>query len=363
MTQPAGEALPEELVGMSVVVDVAGGDLAPAEPIAGALLAAKRFPDTNILLAGPEGVIRAALDRCAPVPTNIGVLHASESIGMHESPVQVLREKKDSSIGVGVACVARGEASAFVSAGNTGAVVAATSLCLGLLEGVQRPGIAIPIRALDHTVVIIDVGANMQCKPTHLLQYGIMATVFARDLLELENPRVGLLNVGQEERKGTTMLKEAFEMLSQANLEFVGNVEGHEIFFDACDIVVCDGFVGNVLLKTSEGVAAKLMQYFKSEIKKKLWRQIGFALCKDVFGVIRRRADYSQYGGALLLGVNGVTIISHGRSDATAIVNAVREARSFVRRGVNDKIAAAIRSAPLPNSKSDQKRPAPPTPG
>ena len=362
MTQPADERLPEEFVGMSVVVDVAGGDLAPAEPIAGALLAAKRFPDTNILLAGPEDVIRAALEQSGPVPPNLEVLHASESIGMHESPVQVLREKKDSSIGVGIAHVARGEASAFVSAGNTGAVVAASSLSLGLLDGVLRPGIAIPIRALDHTVVVIDVGANMHCKPAHLLQYGIMATVFARDLLGLENPRVGLLNVGEEERKGTPMLKEAFEMLSQADLEFVGNVEGNDVFFNVCDIVVCEGFVGNVLLKTSEGVAAKLMQYFKSEIKKKLWRKIGFLLCKDVFGVIRNKSDYSQYGGALLLGVNGVTIISHGRSDATAIVNAVREARSCVRRKVNDKIAEAIRSAPLPSNRSDQNRSAPSTP-
>ena len=348
-----GEDLGGGPPGISVVVDAVGGDLAPAEPVAGSVLAAKRFPDTTVLLAGPEDVIRTELAKHASCPANLRIVHASESIGMHESPVQALREKKDSSIGAGIAQVAQGAAHAFVSAGNTGAVVAASSLGLKLLEGVQRPGIALPINALDHTVIIIDVGANMHCKPTHLLQYGVMATVFARDVLELENPRVGLLNVGGEERKGTTLLKAVFNLLSQANLNFVGNVEAHNIFFDVCDIVVCDGFVGNVLLKTTEGVAAKLIDYFKKEINKKLLRKIGFALCKDVFGVIRDRADYTQYGGAPLLGVSGVTIISHGRSDAKAIENAVREARSFVRRRVNEKIAEAVRAAPASNNYSN----------
>lgn len=347
MTQPTG-AVP----GMTIVVDAVGGDLAPAEPVAGSVVAAKRFPDTTLLLAGPQERIRAELEKSGPCPPNVQILHASQNIGMHESPVQALREKRDSSISVGIAKVARGEADAFVSAGNTGAVVAASSLGLKPLAGVQRPGIAIPLSVLDHTIVIIDAGANMQCKPTHLLQYGIMATVFARDLLELENPRVGLLNVGEEDRKGTTMLKEAFELLSGAELNFVGNVESYDIFFNACDIVVCDGFVGNVLLKACEGVAAKLIDHFKKEINKNLRRRIGFTLCKDVFTVMRDRADYAQYGGALLLGISGVTIISHGRSDAIAIENAIREARSCVRRDLNAKIAEAVRSASLPDNRS-----------
>ncbi len=330
---------------MSVVVDALGGDQAPAKPVAGAVMAACRFPDTTIVLVGPEQMLLSELQKHQPCPHNLQIVPASQSIGMHESPVRALREKRDSSISVGTAHVAEGKADAFVSAGNTGAVVAASSLVLGLLEGVQRPGIAVPMMAIDHPVVIIDVGANIHCKPHHLLQYGLMATVFARDVLELENPRVGLLNVGEEARKGTDLLKDAFDLLSRAPVNFVGNVEANDIFFGGCDIVVCEGFAGNVLLKTSESLIVKLLDHLKCETSKNLRHRIGFALCKDAFKVIEQCGDYAQYGGAPLLGINGVTIISHGCSDARAIVNAVREARSFVRREVSRKIAQSVRTA------------------
>jgi len=332
---------------MKVVVDAVGGDAAPREPVAGAVQAARRFPELTVLLAGPEELVRSELGKHRSCPANVQVLPASQCIGMHESPVQAFREKKDSSIAVGIGEVARGGADAFVSAGNTGAVVAASSLSLGLLPGVQRPGIAVPIIALDYPVVIIDVGANIHCKPTHLLQYGLMASVFCRDVLRITKPRVGLLNVGEEARKGTSLLKEAFELLCRAPVNFTGNVEAKDIFFGRCDIVVCEGFAGNVLLKTSESVVAKLMDYLKGAIKQKWRRRLGFALCRDAFKPVEHYGDYAEYGGAPLLGVNGVTIICHGHSDARAIENAVREACSFVRRKVNEKISEAIAAHPL----------------
>ncbi len=328
---------------LSIVVDASGGDSAPAEPVAGVVSAARRFSDTTMLLVGQEEAIGAELDKIHSCPSNVQVVPASETIGMDESPVRALRAKKDSSISVGVGLVVSGRAQAFVSAGNTGAVVAASSLRLGLLDGVQRPGIAVPLKALDQTVIVIDVGANIHCKPMHLMQYGVMAAVFARDVLELPDPRVGLLNVGEEDRKGTALHKEAFDLLSGAALNFVGNVEAQKIFSGGCDIVVCEGFVGNVMLKTCEGVAMKLLDYLGRMTHKSLLRRIGFAMFKDTFAAIKHCGDYAEYGGAPLLGVKGVTIIAHGRSDARAIENAVREARSFIRRKVNDNIAEAIR--------------------
>jgi glycerol-3-phosphate acyltransferase PlsX len=327
---------------MHVVVDAAGGDNAPLEPVKGAVKAAADFPDTTITLVGPEEDIEKILAQSDALPANLGILPATESIGMHESPVRALREKKNSSINIGIKMVADGDADAFLSAGNTGAVVAASTLKMGLLQGVQRPGIAIPVIALDHPVVIIDVGANIHCKPTHLLQYGIMASLFAQNVLSMDNPRVGLLNVGEEERKGTDLQKEAFDLLHESRLNFVGNIEAHDIFFGGCDIVICEGFVGNVLLKTCESLVQKIMEYFKTQIQESFRRKIGFALCKDVFKTTKEMADYAEYGGALLLGVNGVTIISHGKSDARAIYSAIREARSFISHGVNNIISEYV---------------------
>ena len=261
---------------------------------------------------------------------------------MHEKAVTALREKRNSSISVGVRLVSEGKAQAFVSAGNTGAVVAASSLGLGRLEGVYRPGIAVPMRVLDHTLVAIDVGANIQCKPVHLMQYGIMASVFARNVLGMQEPRVGLLNVGEEEGKGNELTQKAFDLLSSADIRFVGNVEGRDMFFGGCDIVVCDGFVGNALLKIGENLVMKLVEWLRAEMGRKLRYKIGFALCKGLFQQLKYCADYSGYGGAPLLGVDGIIIIGHGRSDARAIENAIREARSFIELQVNEKIGRAI---------------------
>ena len=335
------------------MVDAVGGDHAPAEQVAGAVLAAREFQDTQVLLVGPAKTIEAELEKNGPRPANIEVLPATQRIGMHESPVQALREKMDSSIAVGIAYVADGMADAFVSAGNTGAVVAASSLGLRRLPGVQRPGIAVPMIAVDHPVVVIDAGANMHCRPTHMLQYGLMADVFARNVLKLENPRVGLLNVGEEDQKGTDLLRKSFDLLSQAPINFQGNIEAKDIFFGRCDIVVCEGFCGNVLLKTCESIIERMLAHLKDEIRKKLMGRLALALFKDAFADAARDADYAEYGGAPLLGINGVTIISHGHSDAKAIMNAVREARSFLRHKVNEKIAEAIRTAAVAGGDSD----------
>jgi glycerol-3-phosphate acyltransferase PlsX len=339
--QPNVQKGADSQAGVTIVVDAMGGDYVPAQPVAGAILAARRFPDTKILLSGPPSLLEAELAKSLSCPANIEILPAFQYIGMHESPVVALRAKKDNSITVGIEAISQGKADAFLSAGNTGAVVAASTLGLGLLEGVQKPGIAVPMVALDHMVVIIDCGANIQCKPTHLLQYAVMATEFAIDVWGIKSPRVGLLNVGEEDSKGTNTLREAFDLIKRAGLEFVGNVEPEGIFFGKCDIVVCDGFVGNVLLKTSESVASKLLKYLKGEIQKSIMRKLGFALCRRAFSFVQN-CDYAEYGGAPLLGVEGAVIISHGRSDAKAIESAVREARSFVRRDVNQKMAAAV---------------------
>lgn len=325
-----------------IVLDAYGGDNAPHETVAGAIAAAEKLEHTVLILCGGEEELEQKLDELGGKPSNVEIVHAPQRIDMHEGPVRALRRKKKSSIAVGVNRVAEGQADAFVSAGNTGAVVAASTLGMRMLEGVQKPGIAIPMRAIDHPVVAIDVGANVHCKPAHLLQYAIMANVFAVEVLDMQNPRVGLLNVGEEDGKGTTLTKGAFELLQDADINFVGNVEGDDVFGGGCDIVVCDGFAGNVMLKVAESVVMKLVEQFRAGIDENLRRKLGYVLLKDVFEEIKHCGDYSEYGCAPLLGVDGISLIGHGRSDARAIENAVAEARSFVDLHVNDKIARAI---------------------
>ncbi len=246
-----------------IVLDASGGDAPLSERLDGALGAARAYPDATILLCGPAPEMEKTIAELGGMPANVQLVDAPESVGMHEPPVRALREKKRSSIAVGVDMVARGEADAFVSAGNTGAVAAASTLKLGRLKGVQRPGIAAAMKLIDHVAVAIDVGANVDCKPVHLLQYGIMASVFAEGILDIENPRVGLLNVGTEEAKGNDLSKQSFELLSRANLNFIGNVEPGQFMQHGCDILVCDGFVGNVVLKLGEGLLMKLFDWMQ----------------------------------------------------------------------------------------------------
>jgi glycerol-3-phosphate acyltransferase PlsX len=264
-------------------------------------------------------------------------------IEMGESAATSVRRKRNSSIVVGINLVKEGRGDAFFSAGNTGAVVCAATLGLGLLPGVERPGIAIVTPTVKGISLIVDVGANIDPKPLHLLQYGIMGSAYLENIFNKPNPSVGLLNVGEEETKGTDFVKESYELLSKSKLNFIGNVEGKAIFSGKCDVVVCDGFVGNVALKVTEGTAEAIQVFLKRHLlRTNLLGKIGIFLLKGTFAKFKKELDYAEYGGAPLLGVNGVAIIGHGRSNARAIRNALRAASEEVARQVNQKIIEAI---------------------
>ncbi len=325
-------------------LDAMGGDFAPIEPVLGGYAFAKENPEVDIVLIGRQEEISSVLPSELP---NLRIHHASEVVAMDDPPALSVRKKKDSSISVGAELLKRGEISAFVSAGNTGAVVAATTLKVRLLPGIERPGLAVVFPTVKGTpVVIIDVGANIDTKPTHLLQYALMSTVYCKLMWEgVENPRVGLLNIGEEETKGTGVYKEAANLLKGANINFVGNVEGKDIFKGLADIVVMDGFVGNVVLKVSEGAADAVITMLKKEIYgSSWWTKLGAMLfLLPAYRSLKKKIDYSEYGGALLLGVNGVCVIGHGRSNARAIKNAINVAVNEIKRNVNEKILEKLK--------------------
>ena len=328
---------------MKIAVDAMGGDLAPQEIVKGAVEAAKQNKDVDIVLVGDKKKIEDELSGLNACLDNISILHASQVVEMDESAILAVRKKTDSSITKSVELVAEGKAVAVVSAGNTGAVVAASTILLRTLEGVQRPGITVMIPRMNGFCIIIDAGANLNCKPDHLLQYAIMASVFCKYILGIDEPKVGLLNVGEEEAKGNDLVKRAYGLLSNSSLNFSGNVEGRDIVGGEIDIVVCEGFVGNVLLKFFEGVAKDFFNTFESEAMKTPESKQGFNLCKPVLEKLRSRNDYEEYGGVPLLGVNGICIISHGRSKCNAIRNAINEAIKFATNNVNDRIVTELK--------------------
>ncbi|MBM4050326.1 MAG: phosphate acyltransferase PlsX [Planctomycetes bacterium] len=331
---------------MRIAVDAMGGDSAPAEIVKGSVSAAASLPDVEVVLVGDERKIQAELAKLNGTPKSVSVRHASEVVEMHEPPAFALKKKPDSSIMRSVELVARREAEAVLSAGNTGAAVGASIFLMGLLKGAKRPGIAVTVPTPKGQCTIIDVGANIKCKPVHLYQYGIMASIFSRCLAGKEKPKVGLLNVGEEDAKGTDLVKETFALLSKSSLNFVGNVEGRDIYKGDCDVVVCEGFVGNVVLKLSEALTQSVLIMLKQQAEKDVWAELGLALCKPALDGLKQKLDYTEYGGAPLLGVNGGCIICHGRSDARAIHNAVRAAANFGKYRVNDQIAAALETQP-----------------
>ena len=330
---------------MKIAVDAMGGDKAPHEIVKGAVIAAQRFPDDEMLLVGDEKRIQQELGVLGEVPRNVTIHHASQIVGMDDPATYSIRQKSDSSITRSVKLVANGEASAIVSAGHTGATVAASTLCMRTIKGIHRPGIATRLPTRHGMCLIMDVGANIACKPVHLLQYGVMATVISEYAYGIKNPRVGLLNIGEEDAKGNEFAKEAFLLLSNSNLNFVGNVEGREIFDDKADIVLCEGFVGNVILKFAEGLAMCLLSTIKTEAMKGFWSKVGMWLCKPPFSALKTKMDFAEYGGAPLLGVNGVCIICHGRSDSRAIYNAIRMALQVSKTKVNEHIVSALEKA------------------
>ncbi|MFA5147064.1 MAG: phosphate acyltransferase PlsX [Candidatus Omnitrophota bacterium] len=328
---------------MKIVLDAMGGDNAPAVEVEGAIQAMQEFGH-DIVLVGDEKRINEELAKHGGKPDKVSILHAPEVIEMSEPAAISVRRKRHSSIVVGLELLKHGEADSFVSAGNTGAVVCASTLSLRLLPGIERAGIAIVIPALTGTSLIIDVGANINPKPIHLLQYGIMSDAYSRYILHKDDPTVGLLNVGEEETKGTEFIKEAHTLLSESKLNFIGNMEGRDIYSGKADIVLCDGFVGNVILKVSESVVDTIMQLLKKEIKSSIIATVGAVLSSSAFNELKKKMDYSEYGGAPLLGVDGSCIISHGSSSPKAIKNAIRVAAEFVRQDVNKHIVEELES-------------------
>ena len=326
---------------MKIIVDAMGGDFAPQAVVEGAVEAAREF-DIDIVLVGDEPRIKSLLGKARCPAGKITIHPASETIEMSEPAALSIRRKKNSSIVVGVNLIKEKAGDAFFSAGNTGAVVCASTLMLGLLPGIERPGIAIVCPTLKGISLIIDVGANIDPKPIHLLQYGLMADAYFHYILNKPNPRVGLLNIGEEETKGTDFVKETHSLLSSSRLNFIGNVEGKDLFSGKSDIILCDGFVGNVALKVSESLAEAMYEFLRRNLTGSIMGKIGIGLLKSGLSRFKKETDYSEYGGAPLLGVNGVVIIGHGRSSSKAIKNAIRFAKEEVERNVNSKIIEEI---------------------
>lgn len=325
-----------------------GGDHAPGVVVDGAVLAARELP-VEVVVVGDAGRLQAELSRHHAVPSTLTVHHASEAIAMDESPAISVRKKRDSSLNVMVELAKAGAVDAIVSAGNTGAMVCASTLGLRLLEGIERPGIAIVLPNLTGNSLLIDVGATIDPKPEHLLQFAVMGAVYSRAVLGKPRPSVGLLNVGEEASKGTDFIKEAFRLLDQQRtVHFLGNVEGRDIYTGACDVIVCDGFVGNITLKVSESMAKVIAQLLKRELRRNPLTQMGAFLSLSAFKTLRRKMDYAEYGGAPLLGVDGTAIICHGASSARAIKNGIRVAASSVTEHVNSAIVAAMRELTCP---------------
>jgi glycerol-3-phosphate acyltransferase PlsX len=325
---------------MRVAVDAMGGDHAPHEIVRGAAQALDRDPELRVLLIGDEVQVGPAVEAVEGIDGDrIEIRHASQVIEMGESPVEALRRKPDSSIQKCVEALRDGDVDAMLSAGDTGGVVAAATLFIPRLKGVKRHGIAIPFPTISGRTLICDVGANIRAKPVHLLQYAIMASAYAQAVMGVEEPRVGILSVGEEAAKGTDLVKKTRDLLTRAEVNFVGNVEGVHIFQGVADVIVCDGFVGNVVLKVAEGVAEAFLHT--------LVGQLGpiakeYPDLEKLVTPLTRRLDYSKTGGAPLLGVNGSVVICHGRSKATAISNAIEVATNFCGSAVNDHIVEAV---------------------
>ncbi len=326
---------------MKIAVDAMGGDRAPRVVVEGAVQAVQEY-NLDVVLVGDEPQLRTELARFSRVPPRLTLEHASETIGMDESPAVTVRKKRDSSINVAAQLVREGKADALVSAGNTGAVVCATTLAWRLLPKVERPGIAVVFPTLNGVTVLIDAGANIDPKPYHLLQYAIMGEVYCRYILKKDKVRIGLLNVGEEESKGPEFVREAHQLLEQSPLTFLGNAEGRDIFSGRYEVIVCDGFVGNVALKISESLAGTIAEFLKQELSRSLITRLGALMVLSGFKNLKRKIDYAEYGGAPLLGVDGTCIICHGSSSAKAIKNAIRVAGEFVQYQVTQHIIESI---------------------
>lgn len=327
---------------MRIAIDAMGGDYAPGEIIAGALEAKDLLGSQDeLVMVGDEATIRSHLQALKASPDTFRIIHAPEVIGMDESPVDALRKKPKSSIAIMTRLASHKQVDAIVSAGNTGACVAGSQLRMRTLEGVVRPGIAVVLPTYYGPVTMCDVGANIACKPIHLYQYAVMAGAYSNLMLGIANPRIGIMNIGEEEAKGTDLIKKTRVLIkSDPNVNFVGNIEGRDIFEGKCDVVICEGFVGNVVLKLTEGVVGMLFQAIREELMQRnkllaLW-------FKSVVKKIYKKYDYHEYGGALLLGVDGTSVICHGSSRSRTIKNAILACKRFSEKKMNEHIVQAL---------------------
>ncbi len=328
---------------MKIALDAMGGDFAPKNTVEGAALALREFPKiTKLFLVGDKARVEAELTRLAFSDPRIEIVHASQVVEMSDGAVEAVRRKKDSSVSRAVDLVKKGDADALVSAGHTGAAVAATTIKLRTLPGVERPGIASVMPTESNVFVLIDAGANIDARPIHLLQYAIMGAVYSRHVLGYPNPSIGLMSIGGEDVKGSDFTKDVFKLLKASSLNFRGNVEGHDLFENPVEVVLCDGFVGNVVLKTSEAIAHAIFSWLKNEIKKSPVRVAGAILAKGAFKTLKKKTNYEEYGGSPLLGVNGICIIAHGSSTPLAIKNAIRVAAESIAQQINPHIIKEI---------------------
>ncbi len=327
---------------MSIVVDAMGGDDAPQEIVKGVALASLEY-NKDIILTGPEKLLKSELKKYDYDSNRVSIQHASEVIGMGETPARAIRKKKDSSIVVAAKMVKEGQAKAFVSAGNTGAVMAASTLVTGRIKGIDRPAIATIFPALKGETLVLDVGANVDSTPKNLLQQAWMGQLYSKQLMGKSNPKLALLSVGEEEKKGNKLTRKASKLLKEdSKLNFVGNAEGRDIFTGEYDIIICDGFVGNVVLKMAEGLSDTIFKVIKREIKSSILSKLGGLLLKPAFKRVAKSLDYTEYGGAPLLGIDGITIIGHGSSNAKAIKNAVRAASESIDAELVNSIKANL---------------------
>lgn len=332
---------------MRIAIDAMGGDRAPRETVRGAVEAAlqRKEESPELVLVGDRDQIERELSSLEASQLPITIHHASQIVEMGESPVNAIRKKKDSSIAVAVELGRIGSVDAVVSAGNTGASVASTQLRWRTLQGVERSAIAIVMPGPNGVFVLLDAGATSDCRPKNLLQFAVMGDVYARAILNIRSPRVGLLSIGEEASKGNELTRESFKLLEKSNLNFFGNIEGKDVYENKVDVIVCDGFVGNIVLKLSEGLGMTLSKLVKKEITSTLLGKIGGMMVRPSLKKFKKRLNYEQFGGAPLLGVNGRCIIAHGGSSSLAIRNAIHVAEDYITQKVNERIVEAIQEA------------------
>src|SRR5579875_657677 len=331
-----------------IALDAMGADKAPEPEIRGAILACRTLP-VRVHLVGPQEKLRPLLNEYLDgerLP--IDIIHASEHIGMDEKAAHAVRTKRDSSMRVGLRLVREKKVAGFFTAGNTGAAMATAKMVLGALPGVDRPALAMVMpTTAGSPCVLLDVGANVDCKAHNLEQFAVMGEMYARSVLKIRRPRVGVLSVGEEEGKGNDLTREAYALLKKSSLNFIGNVEGRDIYNGNCDVIVCDGFVGNVALKASEGLTKLVREMLKASLTQTVTAQVGALLSRRAFNAFRRRLDPSEYGGAPLLGVRGVCIIGHGSSNERAIMNGIRVASEFAQAGINERLEREFSRRPV----------------